>query len=97
MCKLKKSYGLKQSLRAWFDRFTKAVNRYEYSQGQTNHILSVKHSPKGKIVILIVYVDGIIPSGDYEEEISKLTGFVAKEFKIKDLGNLKYFLNREVA
>ena len=42
-------------------------------------------------------VDGIIPSGDYEEEISKLTGFVAKEFKIKDLGNLKYFLNREVA
>ena len=97
MCNLKKSYGLKQSLRAWFDRFTKAVNRYEYSQGQTNHILSVKHSPKGKIVILIVNVDGIIPSGDYEEEISKLTGFVAKEFKIKDLGNLKYFLNREVA
>ncbi|KAL6344408.1 hypothetical protein AAG906_039664 [Vitis piasezkii] len=69
-------------------RFTKAIKRYEYSQGQTNHTLSIKHSPKGKIVILIVNVDGIIPLEDYEEGISQLKGFLAKEFKIKDLGNL---------
>ena len=29
--KLQKSlYGLKQSLRAWFDRFTKAVKKYDF-------------------------------------------------------------------
>jgi len=33
VCKLKKSlYGLKQSPRAWFDRFTKAVKKFGYSQ-----------------------------------------------------------------
>ena len=62
-----------------------------------DHTLFVKHSPKGKIVILIMYVNDIILTGDYEEEISKLKGFLAKEFAIKDLSNLKYFLSMEVA
>ena len=34
---------------------------------------------------------------DNEEEIIKLKGFLGKEFEIKDLGNLKYFLVMEVA
>ena len=42
-CKLKKSlYGLKQALRAWFDRYSKVSKSHGYSQGQTNHTF-VKH------------------------------------------------------
>ena len=97
VCRLRKSlYGLKQSPRAWFERFTKAVKRYEYLQCQTDHTLFVKHSPAGKITILIVYVDDIILTGNCDEEIQKLKSFLAKEFEIKDLGNLKYFLGMEV-
>ena len=34
VCKLQKSlYGLKESPRAWFDRFTKAVLKLGYKQG----------------------------------------------------------------
>lgn len=98
VCKLKKSlYGLKQSPRAWFDRFTKVVKRVGYDQCQTDHTMFVKHSPSGKKAILIVYVDDIILTGDHNEEIQKLKSFLAKEFEIKDLGNLKYFLGMEVA
>lgn len=38
VCKLKKSlYGLKQSPRAWFERFTRFVKSQGYSQGQADH------------------------------------------------------------
>ena len=61
VCKLKKSlYGLKQSPRAWFKRFTKTVKQQWCLQGQADHTLFTKFSATGKIAILIVYVDDII-------------------------------------
>ncbi|RVW40082.1 Retrovirus-related Pol polyprotein from transposon RE1 [Vitis vinifera] len=98
VCKLQKSlYGLKQSPRAWFDRFTKAVLKLGYKQGQADHTLFVKKSHAGKMAILIVYVDDIILSGNDMEELQKLKKYLSEEFEVKDLGNLKYFLGMEVA
>ena len=56
-----------------------------------------KHSPKGKTTIVIVYVDDFILIRDHEEEMNNLKNLLAKEFEIKELGHLKYFLNMEVA
>ena len=42
-------------------------------------------------------MDDIILTGDHEEEIGKLKSFPAPEFKIKDRGNLKYFLRMKIA
>ncbi|KAA0048527.1 transportin-3 isoform X1 [Cucumis melo var. makuwa] len=96
--KLQKSlYGLKQSPRAWFDRFTTFVKSQGYSQGHSDHTLSTKASKTGKIAILIVYVDDIVLTGDDQTEISQLKQRMGDEFEIKDLGNLKYFLGMEVA
>ncbi|RVW29708.1 Retrovirus-related Pol polyprotein from transposon TNT 1-94 [Vitis vinifera] len=98
VCKLQKSlYGLKQSPRAWFERFTKVIKGEEFSQGQSDHTLFIKRSPGGKITVLIVYVDDIIVTGNDEEEISRLKTVLSKEFEIKDLGTLRYFLGMEVA
>jgi hypothetical protein len=37
MCKLKKAlYGLKQSPRAWFDLFSRAMQRFSYKQSQVD-------------------------------------------------------------
>ena len=44
-----------------------------------------------------MYVDDIVLTGDNEEDMQKLKTYLAKEFEIKDLGNLKYFLGIEVA
>ncbi|RVX23040.1 Retrovirus-related Pol polyprotein from transposon TNT 1-94 [Vitis vinifera] len=93
VCKLQKSlYGLKQSPRAWFDRFTKAVLKLGYKQGQADHTLFVKKSRAGKLAILIVYVDDIILSGNDMGELQNLKKYLSEEFEVKDLGNLKYFL-----
>ncbi|KAL0552943.1 hypothetical protein IC582_012078 [Cucumis melo] len=98
VCKLQKSlYGLKQSPRAWFDRFTTFVKSQGYSQGHSDHTLFTKASKTGKIAILIVYVDDIVLTGDDQTEISQLKQRMSDEFEIKDLGNLKYFLGMEVA
>ncbi|KAK2974112.1 hypothetical protein RJ640_025461 [Escallonia rubra] len=51
----------------------------------------------GKRTILIVYVDDIILTGDDYEEMNRLKTILTKEFEIKDLGKLKYFLGMEVA
>ncbi|KAH9717287.1 retrovirus-related pol polyprotein from transposon RE1 [Citrus sinensis] len=98
VCKLLKSlYGLKQSPRAWFGRFAKFVTKCGYKQCQSNHTLFVKFSTKKKIAVLIVYVDDIILTGDFEEELQFLKHRLAQEFDIKDLGNLKYFIGMEIA
>ncbi|CAL2253604.1 unnamed protein product [Prunus armeniaca] len=40
VCKLRKSlYGLKQSLRAWFGRFTKSMKSFGYTQSNSDHTL----------------------------------------------------------
>ncbi|RVW39635.1 Retrovirus-related Pol polyprotein from transposon RE1 [Vitis vinifera] len=98
VCKLKKSlYGLKQSPRAWFERFGKVIKHYGYTQSQANHTMFYKHSNESKVAILIVYVDDIVLTGDDCNELEKLKGKLAEEFEIKDLGALKYFLGMEFA
>ena len=71
--------------------------KYGYTQCQANHTLFVKFSSEKKIDVLIVYVDDIILTGDYGDELLRLKKLLAKEFEIKDLGPLSYFLGMEVA
>lgn len=97
VCRLKRSlYGLKQSPRAWFGRFSSAMKRYGFSQSNSDHTLFLKHR-KNKVTALIIYVDDMIITGDDSEEILRLQRRLADEFEMKDLGGLKYFLGIEVA
>ncbi|CAN1180130.1 Copia protein, partial [Linum perenne] len=73
VCYLQKSlYGLKQSPRAWFERFGKAIARFGYTQSQTDHTMFFKHFDHGKMVVLIVYVDDIIVTGNDAGRIQEL-------------------------
>ena len=53
-------------------------------------------SQSTRVAILVVYVDSIIVIGSYLEEMKLLKEILTREFEIKDLGNLKYFLGMEV-
>ena len=90
-------YRLKQSSRAWFDRFTTFIKSQRYNQGHFGHTLFTKIFKTWKIAILIVYVDDIMLSRNDIIEIVKLKKKMEYEFEIKDLRNLKYFLGMEVA
>jgi hypothetical protein len=97
VCRLKKSlYGLKQSPRAWFDRFRRAVCDMGYSQCNADHTVFFKHR-ESSITILAVYVDDIVITGDDIEEIKCLKEKLGKAFEVKDLGPLRYFLGIEIA
>ena len=50
-----------------------------------------------KTTLFVVYVDDIVITSDDHEETEQLKKLLAKEFEIKDLGKLKYFLGMEVA
>lgn len=98
VCKLKKSlYGLKQSPRAWFDRFTRVIKGEGYQQGHSDHTMFFRQAKDGKKTILIVYVDDIILTGDDSMEIERLKSTLTMEFETRDLGQMKYFLGMEVA
>ena len=88
-------YGLKQSLRAWFDRFMKAIQHHGFIQAQVDHTMFYKKQATG-ITILIVYVDDIVLAGDDKVEIQHIKARLAEEFDMKDLGNLRYFLGMEI-
>ena len=97
VCKLKKAlYGLKQSPRAWFRRFTKSMKAFGYRASNSDHTLFLKRG-KGRITYLIIYVDDMIVTGNDQDEIFNLQQYLASEFEMKQLGNLKYFLGIEVA
>ena len=98
VCKLKKAlYGLKQSPRAWFGRFAKVMKKFGYKQSQGDHTLIIKPSTAGGVTALLVYVDDIIVTGNDEREKHDVKQRLPKEFEIKELGKLKYFLHIEVA
>lgn len=95
--RLKKfSYGLIQSPKAWFDKFSKVLKLEGYKQGLSDHTRFVK-AEEGKRCILIVYVVDIILIGDYLKKVTRIKIALGKEFEAKDLRNLKYFLGMEVA
>ena len=71
--KLKKSlYGLKQSPRAWFERFGKVIKLQGYIQSQADLTMFYKHLREGNIVLLIVYVDEITLTSDDSLELERL-------------------------
>ncbi|RDX74615.1 hypothetical protein CR513_45622, partial [Mucuna pruriens] len=98
VCRLKKAlYRLKQSPRVWFGRFSQVMISLGYMQNQGDHTLFIKHSLYGKLIILLVYVDDMIVTGD--DEIQKLTlkEKLKTQFEMKELGKLKCFIGIEVA
>ena len=96
VCRLRRAlYGLKQSPRAWFGRFTQAMKKNGYRQSNSDHTLFLKRQGR-KITCLIIYVDDMIITGDDVDEIKQLRDNLFQEFEMKDLGMLKYFLGIEV-
>ncbi|KAK8954463.1 hypothetical protein KSP39_PZI002722 [Platanthera zijinensis] len=98
VCRLHKSlYGLKQSLRAWFDRFSTVILQIGFTQCHADHTCFVRAATDGRRAIVLVYVDDIILTGDDSAGISEVKATLRAAFEVKDLGSLRYFLGIEVA
>jgi hypothetical protein len=96
VCRLKKAlYDLKQAPRAWLDK----IGQYFVTSGfQTSNVdfsLYVKKTDHG-IVIIVIYGDDLIITGDSDVDIFDLKKLLKQKFQMKDLGELRYFLGIEV-
>jgi hypothetical protein len=89
--RLKKSlYGLKKAPRAWYIRIDTYLIKSGFSKSQNEPTLYTKMDQQGKKIIVCLYVDDMIYTGNLE-----LTSFkhaMQSEFEMKNLGIMKYFL-----
>ncbi|CAL8138472.1 unnamed protein product [Prunus armeniaca] len=97
VCRLHKSlYGLKQASRQWFAKFTTAILSAGFQQSKADYSLFTRKSGTS-FTALLIYVDDIVITGNDIRAIDSLKSFLRDHFRIKDLGELKYFLGIEVS
>ncbi|GFY96881.1 dihydroxyacetone kinase [Actinidia rufa] len=77
VCRLRKSiYCLKQSPRAWFHRFSEVVLSMGFQQCHSDHTCFIRRQSQGRCIIISVYVDDIIITGDDASSIVQDTGML---------------------
>jgi len=96
VCKLQKFlYGLKQASRQSYVKLSDTLKILGFQHPKNDYSLFYKLKDSN-IVLLAVYVDDIVVTGNDLEEIKILKTFLDDKFKIKDLGELHYFLGMEI-
>ena len=81
VCKLHRSlYGLKQSPRAWFSRFSSVVQEFGMIRNTSDHFVFYRHTSTGQCIYLMVYVNDIITTGNDQYGIQKLKQHLFSHF-----------------
>jgi hypothetical protein len=96
ICKLDKAlYGLKQAQRAWHSRLSSKLCQLGFKASKAD--TSLFYYNKGSVTIyVLIYVDDIIVASSTQEATANLLQDLRKEFALKDLGDLHFFLGIEV-
>jgi len=87
---------LKQASRKWFTKLSNALKAAGFHQSLSDYSLFAR-SYHGNFLALLIYMDDVILAGNNLQDIENTKLFLSKQFKLKDLGQLKYFLGIEVA
>eukprot|EP00253_Pinus_taeda_P027892 PITA_27892 len=87
-------YGLKKVPHAWYTKIDNYFTGLGFTKSEANanlyHIMV-----EGKPLIIVLYVDDLILTGD-DQLIKSCKEDLAREFKMKDIGLMHYFLGMEV-
>ncbi|XXG59644.1 hypothetical protein AAC387_Pa04g1693 [Persea americana] len=88
-------YGLKQALRAWFEKFRSTMLHLGFVQSPYDPSLFLNNTAQAT-TILLIYVDDIIITSTHSKLIHSLQSSLQAAFHMKDPSPLTYFLGLEV-
>ena len=95
--RLKKAlYGLKQAPRAWYSRIEAYFLKVGFSKCPYEHTLFVKSGEHGRLLIVCLYVDDLIFTGNCPIMFEEFKRSMTDEFEMIDLGLMLYCLGIEV-
>jgi transposase InsO family protein len=96
VCKLQRSlYGLKQAPKAWNERLHSALTSLGLRRSEVDHALYVRERGTS-LLLLLVYVDDLVLTGNDTQGIAEITEGLQKHFKMTVLGELSDFLGMKV-
>lgn len=88
-------YGLKQVAWTWYNRFEAYIESW-FFEVSYEHTLLVKIVDKGKIIIVYMYVDDLIFTGNCDAMFEEFKKSMMDEFEMSDLGVMHCFLSVKV-
>ena len=95
MCRLKRElYGLKKTPRAWYTWIDSYFTLLDFTKSEEDENL-YQIVVEGKLLIIFLYSDDLTLTGD-EQLIHSCKEDIAREFEMKDMGLLHYFLFLEI-
>ncbi|KAE8679315.1 hypothetical protein F3Y22_tig00111402pilonHSYRG01195 [Hibiscus syriacus] len=89
-------YGLKQAPRAWNTRIDEYFQRNGFMKSPYEHALYTKKNEDGDIMIVCLYVDDMVFTGNNPGMFNDFKKAMTKEFEMTDIGEMSYFLGVEV-
>ena len=87
-------YDLKQALRTWYSRNDSYLTQNGFHRSASESTLYTKVNEQGNMLIVFMYVDDLIFTGDFG--IKDFKAVMESEFEMIDLGLMKFFLGIEV-
>lgn len=97
VCRLKKAlYGLKQAPRSWYEKVDSFFIEHGFHRSLNDPNLYTKYNNQGQIILISLYVDDMIITGNANNLIKEIKQQMSQVFEMKDLGDLHYCLGLEV-
>ena len=94
VCKLHRSiYGFKQAPRAWISYLSSYLVTMGFVGSKSDTSLFLRRV--GIDLLVLIYVDDIIITGNNSRAVTRLILELGREFSLKDLGTLYYFFGIE--
>jgi hypothetical protein len=87
-------YGLKQAPRAWYNHIDSHLTHSGFQRSENEPTLYIKSNQQGNFLIVCLYVYDLIFTGDFGIKEFKIV--MKDEFKMTNLGLMRYFLGIEV-
>jgi hypothetical protein len=87
-------YGLKQDPRAWYSRIESYLTHNGFQRCECEPTLQMKEKKQGNMLIVFLYVDELIFTGEFG--IEEFMSIMKDEFEMTNLGLMRYFLDIEV-